>query len=105
MKPIFTQKDPPSFRAVSDRFRKFLRQFYAGAYQGWPIRKGQQGNALWLDRAIVGRLQDDFSALYDYFVNRDVVWNEDEEEDRTVRQWLRSANNLNFGLAVKVTVC
>ena len=96
----FAQEDlSPSVRAASDRFRKFLRQFYEKEYHSWPIRKGQQGNPLWLDRAIVGRLQDDFSALYECFVNRNVVWNdEDDTEDRKARNWLRSTNHLNFGL-------
>ncbi|KAL8784050.1 MAG: hypothetical protein Q9195_009200 [Heterodermia aff. obscurata] len=96
----FAQEDlSPSVRATSDRFRKFLRQFYEKEYQSWPIRKGQQSNPLWLDRAIVSRLQDDFSALYEYFVNRNVVWNdEDDTEDRRARNWLKSTNNLNFGL-------
>ena len=96
----FAQEDlSPSVRAASDRFRKFLRQFYEKEYQSWPIRKGQQGNPLWLDRTIVGRLQEDFSALYEYFVNRNIMWNDEEDsEDRKARNWLKSINNLNFGL-------
>ena len=96
----FAQEDlSPSVRTASDRFRKFLRQFYEKEYQSWPIRKGQQGNPLWLDRTIVARLQDDFSALYEHLVNRNVVWDdEDDSEDRRARNWLKSINNLNFGL-------
>ena len=96
----FAQEDSASsVRAASDRFRKFLKQFYEKQYQSWPIRKGQQGNLLWLDRAIISRLQDDFSALYEYFVNRNVFWNDEDDEDvRNARNWLSSINNLNFGL-------
>ena len=94
----FAQEDmPPTVRAASVRFRKFLRQFYEREYQSWPVRRGQPG--LWLDRVIVNRLQEDFNALYEYGVNRNVEWNgDDESEDRKSRALLKSVNALNFGL-------
>ena len=94
----FAQEDmSPSVRAASVRFRKFLRQFYEKEYQTWPIRKGQSGP--WLDRIIVSRLQEDFNALYEYNVDRNVEWNgDDENEERKNRAPLKSINALNFGL-------
>ena len=94
----FAQEDmSPTVRAASVRFRKFLRQFYEKEYQTWPIRKGQPG--LWLDRIIIRRLQEDFNALYEYNVDRNVEWNgDDESEDRKNRAPLKSINALNFGL-------
>lgn len=94
----FAQEDmPATLRGASDRFRKFLRQFYEKEYQHWPIRRAQPG--LWLDRHVVSRLQQDFSALYEYNVNRNVKWNESEENnDRERRNLLKSVNALTFGL-------
>lgn len=87
----------PTVRAASIRFRNFLRHLYESEFQTWPIRKGQPG--LWLDRIIVNRLQEDFNALYEYNVNREVEWNgDDESEDRKNRALLKSVNALKFGL-------
>ena len=96
----FAQEDmSPTIRATSDRFRRFLKRFYEKEYQSWPIRRVQRSDALWLNRAIVKRLQNDFSALYEHFVNRDVVWSDEEDdENRKARRWLKSVNHLNFGL-------
>ena len=94
----FSQEDmAPTVRAASDRFRKFLRQFYEKVYQAWPVKKGQSG--LWLDRTIVNRLQHDFNALYEYGVDRNVSWNEDiDMDDRSKRYLLKSVDSENFGL-------
>ena len=94
----FAQEDmAPTVRAVSVRFRKFLKQFYEKEYQSWPIRRGQR--SLWLDRITVNRLQDDFNALYEYIVDRNVEWNGDNEsEDRRKRVLLKSVNAQSFGL-------
>ena len=94
----FSQEDmSPTVRAASDRFRKFLRQFYEKVYQAWPVKKGQLG--LWLDRTIANRLQQGFSALYEYGVDRNVSWNEDIDiDDRSKRYLLKSVDSENFGL-------
>lgn len=94
----FSQEDmSPTVRAASVRFRKFLKQYYEKKYQTWPIRRAQP--SLWLDRIIVGGLQEDFNALYEYNVDRNVEWNgDDESEDRKNRTLLKSINALNFGL-------
>ena len=94
----FAQEDlSPTVRAASVRFRKFLKQFYEKEYQNWPIRRGQR--ELWLDRTIVSRLQEDFDALYEYHVDKNVEWNGgDESEDRKKRVLLKSANGQSLGL-------
>ncbi len=94
----FAQEDmSPTVRAASVRFRKFLRQYYEKEYQTWPIRRGQPG--LWLNRIIVGRLQEDFNALYEYNVDRNMEWNGDgESEERKDRALLKPVNALNIGL-------
>ena len=94
----FSQEDmSPTVRAASSRFRRFLRQFYEKVYQTWPPKKGQSG--LWLDRTNVNRLQQDFNALYEYGVDRNVSWNEDINiDDRSKRYLLKSVNSQDFGL-------
>ena len=94
----FSQEDmSPTVRGASDRFRKFLKQYYEKEYQSWPVKRGHSG--VWLDRTIVNRLQQDFAALYEYIVDRDVIWNEDIDiGDRSKRYLLKSVTNRNFGL-------
>ena len=94
----FSQEDmSPTVRAASSRFRRFLRQYYEKVYQTWPVKKGQPG--LWLDRTIVNRLQQDFNALYEYGVDRNVSWNEDIDiDDRSKRYLLKSVDSQDFGL-------
>jgi hypothetical protein len=62
-------------------FRSFLVNHYARNYGNWP----PASNKTWLNRKIVLALQDDFGSLYDYLVNRDVVWN--PREERASRKW------------------
>lgn len=94
----FAQEDmPQTLRAISDRFRKFLKQFYEKEYGSWPIRMTQP--ELWLDRSIVNRLQQDFGALYEYCIDRNMTWNERRESsDRKERNLLKSISSKQFGL-------
>ncbi|KAF2752048.1 hypothetical protein M011DRAFT_393651 [Sporormia fimetaria CBS 119925] len=62
-------------------FRQFLINHYTRAYGNWPPVQG----STWLNRRIVRALQDDFGTLYDYLVDRDVVW--DSQEERPGRKW------------------
>jgi hypothetical protein len=62
-------------------FRSFLVNHYARNYGNWPPAT----NKTWLNRKIVLALQDDFGSLYDYLVNRDVLWN--PREERASRKW------------------
>ncbi|KAI9893684.1 MAG: hypothetical protein M1814_005899 [Vezdaea aestivalis] len=84
--PLPTTAQPPPARASYERFRKFLIKFYEHVYWLWPPKaEDQQEREFWLTRDIIMRLQRDFGALYDYLVDRDVVW--DESEERSGRKW------------------
>jgi hypothetical protein len=62
-------------------FRLFLISHYTRNYGNWPPAT----NKIWMNRKIALALQDDFGSLYDYLVNRDVVWN--PREERASRKW------------------
>lgn len=62
-------------------FRLFLVNHYTRIYGNWPPERGKT----WLNRKITSSLQDDFGALYDYLVDREVVW--DAEEERPGKKW------------------
>ncbi len=62
-------------------FRQFLIAYYTRRYGSWP----PETNDTWLDREIVLSMQEDFGSLYDYLVNRDVIWN--PREERASRKW------------------
>ena len=62
-------------------FRSFLISHYSHNYGNWP----PASNQTWLNRKIALALQEDFGSLYDYLVNRDVVWN--PREERASRKW------------------
>jgi hypothetical protein len=62
-------------------FRLFLISHYTRNYGNWP----PVSNKTWLNRKVALALQDDFGSLYDYLVNRDVVWN--PREERASRKW------------------
>lgn len=62
-------------------FRSFLVNHYTRNYGNWP----PANNKSWLNRKIALALQEDFGSLYDYLVNRDVVWN--PREERASRKW------------------
>ena len=91
------EEESPTIRAASLRFRKFLRNFYEKEYQSWPVRRERCG--LWLDRIIVNRLQEDFNALYEYLVDRNVEWHGGHEsEDRKNRVLLKALNEQSLDL-------
>lgn len=62
-------------------FRQFLIAHYTRLYGNWP----PNANKTWLDRRVVLAMQEDFGSLYDYLVNRDVIWN--PREERASRKW------------------
>jgi hypothetical protein len=72
-----TQK---SFQA----FREFLFRFYERECHIWPPREeDHQGH--WLTRTLMLRLQSDFGAMYNYWVDREIVW--EANENRPTRKW------------------
>jgi hypothetical protein len=77
------QEDSPS-RTAFLRLQKFFVQYYRSSYGSWPP-PAPDGHDQWLHRPLAQKLQRDFGALYDYFVNRDVVW--DCSEERSGRKW------------------
>ncbi|KAK0625375.1 hypothetical protein B0T17DRAFT_480121, partial [Bombardia bombarda] len=81
-------------KAAADRLQKFLMQYYTREFGIWPPKAHERGlssadsgdDDMWLTRTIAQVLQRDFAALYDYLVNRDVVW--DGSEARSGRKWI-----------------
>lgn len=75
---------PPPERASFERLRQFLRGYYEAFYGSWPPpAPGEAEN--WLSRDVVKDLQSDLGALYDYLVNREVVW--DFSDKRHSGKW------------------
>ena len=61
-------------RSSFDHMRKFVREYYQNAYKSCPPKGTKESEDVWLTRTIVARLQTDFDRLYDYFVDRDIIW-------------------------------
>lgn len=86
-------KDHPTQKSF-EAFRDFLYGFYEKEYHHWPpSQEDHQGH--WLGRAIMVRLQADFGAIYNYWVDRDIVW--DANEERPTRKWEMVAKRLRTG--------
>ncbi|KAB5578187.1 hypothetical protein GE09DRAFT_1022177 [Coniochaeta sp. 2T2.1] len=98
-------------KGAADRLQKFLVQHYSQVFGQWPppppsegpdhqatgaVLSGDDGEGdMWLTRAVAQSLQRDFSALYDYLVNRDIVW--DSSEARSSRKWMMVSETGNRG--------
>lgn len=98
-------------KGAADRLQKFLVQHYAQIFGEWPplpTSHGQENLAMgtangggdndedmWLSRTVAQSLQKDFAALYDYLVNRDIVW--DGSEARSSRKWMMVSTSGNRG--------
>ena len=100
---------PPtgSAKATAERFQKMLTSHYTKAYGTWPPRApaGGRGDSdedeeIWLTRAVARDLQRDFGALYDYLVDREVVW--DVSEARAGRKWMMVSTGWNKGFEADV---
>ncbi|KAI9149117.1 hypothetical protein HJFPF1_11165 [Paramyrothecium foliicola] len=90
--------------ASGERLRKMLLAHYTRVYGTWPpqpmltsssARQQQSAHGqdeaaeeedTWLTRTVAMNLQRDFGALYDYLVNRDIMW--DVSEARSGRKWM-----------------
>ncbi|KAF2741295.1 hypothetical protein EJ04DRAFT_480562 [Polyplosphaeria fusca] len=70
----------PIYQSYSS-FRQFLINYYTKIYGNWPPNQGKS----WLNRRTALALQEDIGSLYDYLVNRDVVW--DSREERPGKKW------------------
>lgn len=56
-------------------------------------KDGEASEEIWLTRTVAQQLQRDFGALYDYLVNRDIVW--DGSETRPGRKWIMVSESGN----------
>jgi len=94
-------------KAAADRLQAFFISHYTRVYGRWPPPPPQQSRAeggaarhgdddMWLSRTVAQSLQKDFAALYDFLVNRDIVW--DGSEARSGRKWMliSEAGNKSF---------
>lgn len=93
---------PSPAKETADRLQRFFVKHYRTVYGGrWPPPPPQGGIAqgrgtdesVWLTRTVTQALQKDFGALYDYLVNRDIVW--DMSETRASRKWLMVSESGN----------
>lgn len=103
-------------RDAADRLQRFLLEYCRAKFGGrWPPlppppsspRHEQQAPSSpprhhayaedeqpsWLTRTVAQALQSHFGALYDYLVNRDIVW--DMSEARPSRKWLMVSESGN----------
>ncbi|KAI0188182.1 hypothetical protein EV127DRAFT_135243 [Xylaria flabelliformis] len=84
-------------RAAAERLQQFFISHYAKTCGTWPPAESgartTDGEEMWLTRTVAQMLQKDFGALYDYLVNRDVVW--DESEMRSSRKWMMVSESGN----------
>lgn len=87
-------------KASADRLQRFFLSYYRSTWGRWPpppppdaVTSDESDEPLWLTRTIVQALQKDFGTLYDYLVNRDIVW--DGSETRSSRKWLMVSESGN----------
>ncbi len=69
MWPI-TSAPAPAAKGSFDRFSKCLRKFYENEFGRWPPTHENT----WLTREIIQRLNADFHTVYDFFVDRDIIF-------------------------------
>lgn len=82
---------PSAARGCFDRLRKWLQKYYENAFLHWPPSNDQT----WLTRDMVVRLSNDFHGLYDYLVDRDIMF--DGTEYRPGQKWaITSRSGQNF---------
>ncbi|KAG8533137.1 uncharacterized protein KY384_001920 [Bacidia gigantensis] len=78
-------------RGCFDRLRKWFCKYYENAFLHWPPTH----DMTWLTRDMVVRLADDFYSLYDYLVDRDIIF--DGSEYRPGQKWaITSRSGQNF---------
>ena len=80
-------------KAAADRLQRFFVEYYTKEFGSWPPQGAttREQDELWLTRTVARLLQRDFAALYDYLVDRGVIW--DESEARPSRKWMMVAKH------------
>lgn len=106
---------PSPAKEAADRLQRFLVEHYRHIFGGrWPPPPPPQpangtfqespsdtDEPIWLTRTVVQALQKDFGALYDYLVNRDIIW--DMSETRPSRKWLMVSDSGNKAFEADTT--
>ncbi|KAI1401711.1 hypothetical protein F4819DRAFT_486263 [Hypoxylon fuscum] len=84
-------------RDAAERLRQFFVNHYAKIHGDWPPPEAGartvEGEEMWLTRTMARQMRKDFGALYDYLVNRDIIW--DESETRSSRKWMMVSESGN----------
>lgn len=75
---------PTSGRACFDRLRKWLCSYYERAFGRWPPSTDKEEHT-WLNYQTVQLLKNDFHTLYDYLVNREIMF--EQYLDRSGPKW------------------
>lgn len=78
-----TSSAVPHARIAFDKFQKFLVKHYQARFGSWPPHT-PDGR---FSRMLYVQLQRDFSALYDYLVDRDVSWSHSNAQTHHPRQF------------------
>ena len=82
---------PSAARGCFDRLRKWLCKYYENIFLHWP----PSNEHTWLTRDMIVRLSNDFHGLYDYLVDRDIMF--DGTEYRPGQKWtIASRSGQNF---------
>ena len=80
-----TSAPPSAARGCFDRLRKWLCQYFQRSFEHWPPTVEGRMERKWLTRDLITRLRDDFYGLYDYLVDREVIF--DGLEYRPGQKW------------------
>jgi hypothetical protein len=75
---------PTCGRGCFDRLRKWLCRYYEDTLGHWPPSRSKNENT-WLSYQVVQILKHDFHTLYDYLVDRDIMF--ERYMDRSREQW------------------
>ena len=79
-----TSAPPTSGRGCFDRLRKWLCSYYERAFGRWPPSTSREEHT-WLNYQALQLLKKDFHTLYDYLVNRDIMF--EQYLDRSGPKW------------------
>ncbi|KAF4986521.1 hypothetical protein FDECE_15915 [Fusarium decemcellulare] len=76
-------------KSAAERLQRMFQGHYERIHGEWPPAPPESD--AWLTRTLAMELQKDFGALYDYLVNRDIVW--DVSEARSGRKWMMASES------------